>query len=91
MRLFRLGGSRYLLKQKRILEMITHSQSPRDWILGYWPNQGGKMEPTRFRARTGMISAIPNPIPEDLAREGKIRLKASMQGRHSIPNKWIKR
>ena len=48
-------------KKKRrwqILEMTTFSQSPRDRILWILVNNGGKMERSRLRARTGMRYAL---------------------------------
>jgi hypothetical protein len=38
------------------------------------------MERSRLRRRMGMRYALLNPILEDLAREDKIRLTASMRG-----------
>jgi predicted transcriptional regulator len=43
------------------------------WILA---NNGGKMERSRLRARTGMRYALLNPILEELAKEGKIKIMA---------------
>jgi hypothetical protein len=53
--------------------MTSFSQSPPDlilWILA----DGGKMERSRLRARTGMRYELLNPILEELAREGRIKM-----------------
>jgi hypothetical protein len=47
--------------------MTSFSQSPRDRILWILVNDGGKMERSRLRARTGMRCAMLNPILEQLA------------------------
>jgi predicted transcriptional regulator len=62
------------------LETTSFSQSPRDRILWILANNGGKMERSRLRARTGMRYALLNPILDELVREGRIRLTASMEG-----------
>ena len=41
------------------------------WIL---TNNDGKMGQSRLRAHTGMRYALLNPILEELAREGRIRI-----------------
>jgi len=41
------------------------------WILA---NNGGKMERSRLRARTGMRYALLNPILDELAKEGRFKL-----------------
>jgi hypothetical protein len=38
------------------------------------------MEQSRLRARTGMRYELLNPILEELAREGKIKMTAGKQG-----------
>jgi hypothetical protein len=50
------------------------SHSPRDRILWILANNGGKMERSRLRAITGMRYALLNPILEELACEGRIKL-----------------
>ena len=60
--------------------MTSLSQSPRDRILWILTNNGGKMERSRLRATTGMRYALLNPILDELVREGRIRLTASLQG-----------
>jgi hypothetical protein len=52
--------------------MTSFSHSPRDRILWTLANNGGKMERSRLRARTGMRYAVLNPILDELAREGMI-------------------
>ena len=59
--------------------MTTLSQSPRDRILWILANNGGKMERSRLRACTGMRYALLNPILDELAKEGRIKMTA---GRH---------
>ena len=63
-----------------IPEMTTLSQSPRDRILWILADNGGKMERSRLRARTGMRYALLNPIREELALEGRIKMTVGMQG-----------
>jgi hypothetical protein len=63
-----------------LLEMTAFSQSPRDRILWTLAAHGGKMERSRLRRCMGVEDALLNPILEELVREGKIRLTASMQG-----------
>jgi len=58
--------------------MTSFSQSPRDRILWILANSGGKMERSRLRARTGMRSALLNPILEELACEGRIRISGEI-------------
>jgi hypothetical protein len=60
--------------------MTSLSQSPLDRILWTLANNGGKLERSRLRARTGMRYAMLNPILEELAREGRIRIAAGKQG-----------
>ena len=54
--------------------MTTLSQSPRDRILWLLANYGGMMERSRLRRRMGMRYALINPILEELAREGRIKM-----------------
>jgi len=60
--------------------MTTLSQSPRDRILWILANNGGKMERSRLRAATGMRYALLNPILDELASEGRIRLALGKEG-----------
>ena len=60
--------------------MTSSSQSLRDRILWILINNGGKMERSRLRARTGMRYALLNPILEELAREGRIKMSVGKQG-----------
>ena len=60
--------------------MTSLSQSPRDRILWILANNDGRMERSRLRARTGMRYTLLNPILEELAREGKIKMTVGMQG-----------
>jgi len=65
-----------LLSQDRIdlIKMSSSSQSPRDrilWILAY---HGGKMERSRLRAKVAMRYALLNSVPDELVREGGIRM-----------------
>jgi hypothetical protein len=53
-------------------------QSPSDrvlWILGH---HSGKMKRSRLRAAIGMRYAYLNPILEELAREGRIRISGDI-------------
>jgi hypothetical protein len=54
--------------------MPSLSQSPRDRILWILANNGGKTERRRLRERTGMRYALLNPILEELASEGRVKL-----------------
>jgi len=60
--------------------MTSLSQSPRDRILWILVDNGGKMERSRLRARTGMRYAMLNPILEELAHEGRIKMTTGKQG-----------
>jgi len=51
------------------------SQSPRDRILWILSEHGGQMEQGRLRAAAGMRYALLDPILEELAREGEIRIE----------------
>ena len=59
--------------------MVSFSQSLRDRILWILANNGGRMERSRLRARTGMRYAMLNPILEELAREGRIKITVEEQ------------
>jgi len=67
------------IRCKGIMEMTPLSQSPRDRILWLLANYAGKMEQSRLRRRMGMRYAVLNPILDELAREGKIRITS---GKH---------
>jgi hypothetical protein len=58
-----------------ILEMTSSSQSPRDRILWILTEHGGQMERSRLRRDAGMRYALLEPILEELAREGRIRIE----------------
>ena len=60
--------------------MTSFSQSPRDRILWILASNGGSMERSRLRERTGMRYALLNPILEELAREGRIKMTVGKQG-----------
>ena len=55
-------------------------QSPRDRVLWILADNGGKMERSRLRARTGMRYELLNPLLEALAREGRIKMTVGKQG-----------
>ena len=59
-------------------EMTSLSQSPRDRVLWILANNGGTMERSRLRATTGMRYALLNPILEELAREGRIKIPGDL-------------
>jgi hypothetical protein len=59
---------------------VPFSQSPRDRILWILAEHGGKMERSRLRRRMAMRYALLNPILEELAREGRIKIAAGKQG-----------
>jgi hypothetical protein len=59
--------------------MTCLSQSPRDRVLWMLANNGGTMERSRLRAATGMRYALLNPILDELAKEGRIKMTV---GRH---------
>jgi hypothetical protein len=63
-----------------ILEMTSLSESQRDRILWILANNGGKMERSRLRACTRMRYALLNPILEELAREGRIKMTVGKHG-----------
>jgi hypothetical protein len=63
-----------------VQEVTSFSQSLRDRILWILANNGGKMERSRLRAHTGMRYALLNPILEELAREGRIKIATEKQG-----------
>jgi len=54
------------------------SQSPRDRILWILTEHGGQMERDRLRAATGMRYALLDPILEELAKEGRIKIEKGM-------------
>jgi hypothetical protein len=54
--------------------MTGSSQSPRDRVLWILSEHGGQMKRNRLRAHTGMRYALLDPILEELAREGRIRI-----------------
>jgi len=60
--------------------MNTRSQSLRDRILWILTNNGGIMERSRLRASTGMRYALMNPILEELAKEGMIKITREKDG-----------
>ena len=53
--------------------MKAFSQSPRDRILWILADNGGKMERSRLRSRTGMRYDLLNPIIHELMKKGRIR------------------
>jgi len=69
----------FLIVVSGVKEMTSFSQSPRDRILWILMNNGGKMERSRLRAATGMRYALLNPILEELAKEGRIRIATGKQ------------
>jgi len=64
--------------------MTSLSHSPRDRILWILANSNGRMERSRFRACTGMRYKLLNPLLEELAVEGRIKMTAGKRG-DSIP------
>jgi predicted transcriptional regulator len=60
--------------------MTSLSQSSRDRILWILTNNGGKMERSRLRARTGMRYATLNPILDEMVKEGRIRIAVGKHG-----------
>jgi hypothetical protein len=56
------------------------SQPLRDLILWILAERGGKMERNRLRMFTGRDYAVLDPLLEELAREGKIKMTAGKQG-----------
>ncbi len=60
--------------------MTTLSQSPRDRILWILANHGGMMERSRLRRRMAMRYALLNPILDELAREGRIKMTVGKHG-----------
>ena len=56
------------------------SQSPHDRILWILANNGGKMEQSRLRASTGMRYVLLNPILDELAKEGRIKMTVGKHG-----------
>jgi hypothetical protein len=58
--------------------MTSLSQSPRNRILWILVNNGGKMERSRLRAAMAVPYAYLNPLLEELAREGRIRISGDI-------------
>ena len=58
--------------------MTSFSHSPRDRILWILTNNSGTMERSRLRPSTGMRYALLNPILEELAREGRIKITGDL-------------
>ncbi len=54
------------------------SQYPRDRILWLLANHGGRMERSRLRRCMGVRYAFLDPILDELAREGRIRITREM-------------
>jgi hypothetical protein len=69
-----------MLKLAAILEMTSVSHSSCDHILWMLANNGGKMERSRLRESTDMRYALQNPILEELARDGKIKITIGEHG-----------
>jgi hypothetical protein len=62
-----------------ILEMTDHSsQSPRDRVLWILSEHGGQLERSILGRYTGMRYALLDPVLEELARDGKIRIDEGM-------------
>jgi hypothetical protein len=57
--------------------MIDPSQSPRDKVLWELANHG-KMKKSDLRRRSGLRLSELEPIIEDLAREGRIRISGQV-------------
>ena len=62
------------------MEMTTLSQFPRDRVLWILAAHGGKMERSRLRRCMGVEDALLNPILEELAREGRIKMMTGKYG-----------
>ena len=60
--------------------MTSLSRSPRDHILWLLANHDGTMERSRLRRRMGMRYALLNPILEELARKGRIKMTVGNHG-----------
>jgi len=60
--------------------MTSLSQSPRDRILWVLAAHGGKMEWSRLRRCMGVEKAYLDPILEDMAKEGRIKLTVGTHG-----------
>jgi hypothetical protein len=59
--------------------MTKHaSQSPRDRVMWILSEHDGQMERSRLRAATGMRYALLDPIIEELARDGRIRIEEGL-------------
>ena len=62
-----------------VQEVTSFSQSLRDRILWILANNGGKMERSRLSAHTGMGYALLNPIVDEMASEGRIKVTVGKQ------------
>ena len=60
--------------------MTGQFQFPHDRILWILANNSGKMERSRLRTCTGMRYALLNPILEEMAKEGRIKVAVGKQG-----------
>jgi hypothetical protein len=60
--------------------MTGFSQSPSNRILWILANNSDGMERSRLRERTGIRYELLNPILEELAREGRIKMTVGKQG-----------
>jgi len=58
--------------------MNISPQSPHDRILWILTNSGGKMKRSDLRRRVSMRLAELEPILEELAKEGRIRISGNM-------------
>jgi hypothetical protein len=58
--------------------MNSSPQSPHDRILWILATSGGKMKRSDLRRRVSMRLADLEPILEDLAKEGRIRISGDM-------------
>jgi predicted transcriptional regulator len=55
--------------------MTSSSYSPKDRVLWILSENGGQMEWSRLRRCAGMRYALLDPILDELARKGRIRIK----------------
>jgi hypothetical protein len=60
--------------------MTSLSQSPRDRILWILAAHGGKMERSRLKRCMGVEKAYLDPILEDMAKEGGIKVTSDKHG-----------
>jgi hypothetical protein len=58
-----------------ILAQIDPSLNPRDRVLWVLSEGGGKMTKSTLRRRVALKSGLLNPILEELAKEGRIRIE----------------